>query len=254
MKLWFRTTGVPYNGNEPAFYNSQDFDWAKHVIENYPLIKAELASLIAADEKKILKPYFEKGLQSDADIWKTEGFYFWSRANRPMAAMFPKTHAVIKEIPGLVSASINLLEPQSKINEHYGDTNAIYRCHLGLQIPYSLPLCGFRVKSELKPWEEGNMLIFLDAYTHEAFNFSNNKRYILQLDVLRPEFRNRKHYVCSKVLGATFLYGALHKIPGLRNRFEKWNTYTKEFLVSFFQLYAIVYLWLQRKIFSIELK
>ncbi len=249
-KLWFRTQGIAYKGKEPEFFNPQDFEWAKNVIANYNVILKELHPLIENDEKNILKSYFETEVQSSINIWKTEGFYFWSRANRPLINMFPKTHNIIKDIPGLVTASINLLEPKSIIKEHSGDTNAIYRCHLGLKIPATLPYCGFRVKNMKKTWEEGNMLIFLDAYPHEAFNNSNDKRFILQLDVLRPEFYRRKHYICSRVLAIT----NYDRIMIINPQLKKYLLIFSSFLISTIQVYFLFYLFLQRTIFNTHLK
>lgn len=253
-KLWFRISDKPYLGNEPCFYNPNDFEWAKQLMSNYNIIYEELKELIEDEQSDILKPYFEKNLQSSKTNWKTEGFYFWSRATRPIIKLYPKTHALIKEIPGLVTASINLLEPNSAINEHVGDTNAIYRCHLGLKIPAALPLCGFSVKQEKRAWQEGDMLIFTDAYPHAAFNFSEGKRYILQLDVLKPQFLASKNYVCSKVLGVTLLESLLSSYSGKRKQFERLPTPIKTFLITMAQFYTASYLFLQRNIFGTYLK
>ena len=226
-KLWFRLSGKPYKGDEPYFFDPKQFDWAQHVMNNWATIREEMKLMIDEEQNAILKPYFEDAIQFPPKNWKTESFFFWTKANRIMIGMFPKTYQILKEVPGLVSASINLLEPGTKILPHYGDTNAIYRCHFGLKVPATLPECGFRVESESRPWEEGKFLIFLDAYTHEAFNNSEQKRYILLLDVLRPEFRNRKYYVCTKVLGSMSLYQWAGKIPGMRLRFEGWPAIVK---------------------------
>lgn len=212
-KLWFRVEEESYSGDEPAFFDSSTMEWSKLLTENAELIKEELREILESENSKFLKPYFEKALQSTYGGWKTDSFYFWAWANFPFIERFPKTNAILKQIPGLVTASVNLLEPHSEIKAHYGDTNAIYRCHFGLKIPASLPDCGFKVKDETRSWGEGKLLIFTDAYRHEAFNHSSGKRYILQLDVLRPEFRNRKHFICSRVLGLTIVQGFAQKLP-----------------------------------------
>jgi aspartyl/asparaginyl beta-hydroxylase (cupin superfamily) len=253
MKLWFRTEGKPYEGNEPNFFEANNFDWAEIITSNYHIIKDEISPLIN-EETNLLKPYLEKEIQFPPENWKTESFYFWSRANRKMINLFPKTNEILKKIPGLVSASINLLEPGSKINAHYGDTNAIYRCHLGLKVPEGLPKCGFRVNNETRAWEEGKLLIFLDAYTHDAFNYSNNKRFIMLFDVLRPEFRNKKNYVCSHVLGATAIYEYTNNISlNLRKAFENAPGPLQSLLIIFTQIYAYLFFTLQRIVFKTKL-
>ena len=254
MKLWFSISGTSYKGEEPDFYDAEQFDWAKHLMDNWVTIREEMSPMIDEGQNSILKPYFEGALTFPPKNWKTESFFFWTRANRIMIDMFPKTYQIIKQVPGLVSASINLLEPGSKIIPHYGDTNAIYRGHLGLKIPAALPLCGFRVQDETRPWEEGKFLIFLDAYTHEAFNNSDQKRYILLLDVLRPEFRNRKYRICTWVLGSLSLYEMAGKIPRMRKKFERLPAFLKNAFLLPAQIYWALYLLLQRNIFSTHLR
>ncbi len=112
---------------------------------------------------------------------------------------------MIKKYPQIISASFNLLEPNSKILPHCGDTNAIYRCHLGLEIPEGLPNCGFRVRDENRAWENNEWLIFMDAYNHEAWNNSSKERYIFLIDVLRDDFSNQKKKVCATVLSSLFI-------------------------------------------------
>jgi aspartyl/asparaginyl beta-hydroxylase (cupin superfamily) len=175
-KLWFRTDALPYDGNEPAFFDPNLFDWAKYLIDNWYVIRNELNALIDNDTDMLLKPYFESNLQSSKTNWRTEGFYFWTLANRPFINRFPQTHEILKNIPGLLGASVNLLESNSEIKAHEGDTNAIFRCHLGLSIPSGLPNCGFRVKDVHKAWAESQMLIFIDAFNHEAYNHTGSKK------------------------------------------------------------------------------
>lgn len=122
---------------------------------------------------------------------------------------FPLTSSLLNKYPQIISASFNLLEPQSTILPHCGDTNAIYRCHLGLDIPAQLPDCGFRVNSEKRSWQNGEWLIFLDAYNHEAWNNSLQARYILVIDVMRDEFIEQKQAVCSTVLTSLFMQNVL---------------------------------------------
>ena len=247
--LWFRTSGTGYIGDEPSFFDPAVFDWAAYIKENWHIIRQEMAPMIDEDQNAILKPYFDDNLQFPPRNWKTESFYFWTKANRIMISMFPKTHDIIKKVPGLVSASINLLEPGSRINPHYGDTNAIYRCHIGLKIPAGLPDCGFKVNTEIRPWQEKEMLIFLDAYTHEAFNNATEKRYILLLDILRPEFRDRKYMICTSVLGSISLYSLL----GLK-RYDAMPMPFNKLLLWSAQTYWWLFLTAQRTIFSTHLK
>lgn len=211
-KLWYGVYGKEYVGPEPAFFDAQQFEWAKTLTSNYKVIVEELAPLMH-EKNTDLKPYFDDDIQFPPKNWKTIGFYFWGRKNRKVCKRFPKTESILKQIPGLISASFNMLEPNSTIKPHFGDTDAVFRVHLGIQIPAGLPECGFTVKGESRAWENGKLLVFLDANVHEAFNRSSGKRYILLLDILRPEFADRKIAVCSKVLAMLSLYRVISWFP-----------------------------------------
>jgi len=243
--IWYGMSRVPYTGDEPAFFNAGNFEWAKYIEANYATIRAELSRLVDDNTGVVLKPYFEDKLQYPPANWKTESFCYWGKKNHRMCRIFPKTYGILKKVPGLVSASVNLLEPGSKILPHFGDTNGIFRCHLGLKVPGGLPECAFKVEQESRAWEEGKLLIFLDAYTHEAQNLTNEKRYILLFDVIRPEFTRRKYSICTHVLAMLTLYWLISKYPSMIKMAENWSDRTKESVLIPIQLAWYLYLPLQ---------
>lgn len=214
IPAWYGIYRREYVGKEPAFFDAEQFDWAKTLTNNFEIIRNELQPLMHEDNSDLV-PYFDDNIQFPPKNWKTIGFGFWGTKDRRIRARFPKTTAILNQIPNLVSASFNLLEPHSHINPHFGDTDAVFRVHLGIQIPASLPECGFTVKGESRAWENGKLLVFLDANVHEAFNHSSGKRYILLMDILRPEFADRKIAVCSKVLAMLSLYRVIYWFPVL---------------------------------------
>jgi len=221
MQEWYGIYGKPYVGDEPAFFDVGNFEWAKYLEEISPTIIEELQSL-AKNHHDLMLPYFDGNLQSSSTNWKTTGFYFWGKKNHNVCKLFPKTNAILQNIPGLVSASFNCLEPNSSINPHFGDTNTVFRCHLGIDIPASLPQCGFKVKENSRSWDKGRLLIFLDAFTHSAFNHSHQSRYILLIDVVRPEFLERKKHICSKVLSMLSLYFIASRLPFIQSAVVKF--------------------------------
>lgn len=237
VKAWYGIYGKEYVSNEPAFFNAEDFDWAKTLTDNYETILHELKPLMH-ESNTDLKPYFDDGLQYPPKNWKTIGFYFWGRRNHKTCKRFPKTNNILKTIPGLISASFNMLEPHSHIKPHFGDTNAVYRVHLGIKIPEGLPNCGFKVSGEDRAWEEGKLLIFLDANVHEAYNHTAQRRYILLLDIVRSEFAEKKYNVCSHVLGMLSLYYIISLHPVL----IKITKNLPDSIINVF-LYPVKYIW-----------
>ena len=131
---------------------------------------------------------------------------FWSRMHKSKLEAFPQTAALLNKIPNLVGASINRLKAGAEITLHKGETNAIYRCHLGLVVPGSLPQIGFRVNNQEVCWQEGKLFAFCDAHQHTAWNHTDQDRYILLLDVIRPEFAKQKYGVCCTVLSLNTLH------------------------------------------------
>ena len=82
---------------------------------------------------------------------------------------------------------------------------AIFRCHFGLQIPAQVPTCALKVNGIEQSWTKGKWVIFMDAYVHEAYNSSEEDRIIILMDVLRPEFKKKRNWICSVVFTSLFI-------------------------------------------------
>lgn len=203
-KLWFSVYNLnnTYSGDEKDFIDPSNFEWATELASNVNLIKDELQVYLKDHQ---LASYFNTSMVSKQNSWKTISLKTWSIELFKNQKHFPATTAILNKYPQIVSSSFNLLTANSQIKPHSGDTNAIYRCHLGIDIPEGLPNCGFRVKKELREWENNKWLIFIDAFEHEAWNNSNRDRYIFVVDVLRDEFKHKKWIVTSTVLTSLFL-------------------------------------------------
>ena len=216
-KLWFSLYDRNnYTGSEPAFYDPSSLSFAKLFEENASAIKVELEQYLRNNQ---LQSYFNTTMVETQHTWKTISLKWWGIQFYKNQQSFPITTKVIKSVDGLVSASFNLLQAGGKIKPHCGDTNAIYRVHLGIEVPDTIPKCGFRVRDEWRSWEEGKLLVFVDSVHHEAINVSSKDRFIMSFDVIRPEFKHQKSYICAVVLTSLFLqnraetFGFLYKTP-----------------------------------------
>jgi len=210
-KLWFSLYDPTYiyPENEPAFFDPENQRWSSDFEQNYNEIRSELNAFLENNE---LKAYFNKSMVNTKSIWKTISLRWWTIEFFKNQKAFPKTMAIVAKYPEIISLSFNQLEANGEILPHCGDTNAIFRCHLGLEIPASLPQCGFRVKDELRSWENGKWLIFTDANNHEAFNKTNQRRIILVIDVLRDEYKSKRGTVFSTVLTSLFLQKRIQRM------------------------------------------
>ncbi len=197
---WFADSGGVFTGQEPFFYKTENFPWAKYIERNWHLIKDELMENLERGAN--LDPYMDKSLASRPERWRTLGLMFWMRRSQTECARFPKTWALLSKVPNLTAVSFNLLEAGSNIKPHFGNTNAIIRCHLGLKIPAPAPRCGFRVGDQTRSWKEGELLMFCDAHMHTAWNNSDSDRYVMVLDVMKDEFATQGANISSRVLGS----------------------------------------------------
>lgn len=198
--LWFSFFGGPYS-ETTCYYDKRGFEWTQLLESNWPVIKKELDDFLKNNNHRLV-PYFNKEMVSTAKSWKALSFMFWSMPFKQNMKQCPRTMELLMKVPGIVSASISLLEPHTEIKPHKGDTNAIIRCHYGIDVPAPLPHCGFQVGDEQRSWEEGKLLLFNDAAKHFAWNNTGKRRLILLIDVIRPEFINKKNSICRTVLAA----------------------------------------------------
>lgn len=214
-KLWFSYTLKPYDLKEEGFYNPKDFEWVDGVERNFESIQKEV---LRFTENGSLSPYFNKALTNKNNSWKTDGILHWGFFTKRNLSQLQNSWQAVKSIPGLVSFSISQLEPGTIIKPHRGDTNAIIRVHLPIKVPEGMPNCSFTVNGETRAWQEGKTLLFNDAQLHHAQNLSQEKRIVLILDVIRPEFISQRYTICAQVLNGLKWQADTQKNPSIR----KW--------------------------------
>jgi aspartyl/asparaginyl beta-hydroxylase (cupin superfamily) len=233
-KLWYSVFGGRYTGDQPSFYDVKDLPWVPLLEENWEVMRDELLALIE-EEPKRLQPYFiNKKMSFPPKKWKTMGLYYWKITMHKNCDKCPKTVAIIKSIPGLTSFSVSVLEAESNINPHQGDTDAIYRCHIGVSIPDDLPNCGFQVGKEVRPWKEGKVLPFCDAQMHTAWNNTKERRIIIILDVMRPEYVKHQNSICAHVLASSvvqMLYQRFSFLSGKSGRLKYFLYHTSRIAI-----------------------
>jgi aspartyl/asparaginyl beta-hydroxylase (cupin superfamily) len=241
---WYNLFGGRYDGDQPCFYDPATLPWVRTLEENWEVMRDEMLAL-TEEEPDRLRPYFiNRAMSFPPRHWKTMGLYFWRYTMHANCRRCPRTVEILRGIPGLTSCSLSVLEPGANINPHQGDTDAIYRCHVGLKVPGGLPDCGFQVGPEIRGWEEGRALPFCDAQTHTAWNHCTERRLIMIVDVMRPEFADRTNRVCAHVLASSSLQMTYQSVPWL----NRWPGWTKRMLYSVLQGLITLGLPLQRRL------
>lgn len=196
--LWYSYKGVRPELPQDGFLDKTDYKWPILLENNFEIIKEEILHFLEVHGKQI-QPYFNKSLVEEKSIWKTKALKFWNWNFRKNKSSFVNLNLVLKNIPGVVSAVISVLEPGSELKKHRGDTNGIIRCHLPIIVPENSDRIGFIVNEVERKWEEGSLLLFNDSAYHSAYNHSESVRIVLIIDVIKNEYLNSSLNICSKV-------------------------------------------------------
>lgn len=214
--LIFNLRSSEYHGSLPYFYSPAQFPELTAIKNNWKVILEEIKNYEqqhgAITGISTYTPPELVGVNPWNNIYLEN--FMWQFHNH--RKHFPKTCALLNEIPGCTLAVISILSPQSTIEPHYGDTNTVIRCHLGLQVPAPYPACGIRVGSEERGWENGELTIFSEAHYHTVWNRTDTKRYLIVFDLIHPRWANKKTWVCAKVLGAQTYIFFEKRIPLLK--------------------------------------
>lgn len=172
----------------PPIYDKAVFPWAIDIENEWHAIRAELERVLT---RKNELPGFHE-ISSDVTTisqdsgWKTfilAGYGFTSAAN---TALCPQTWRVCRKIPGLITAMFSILEPGKHLPPHRGPYNGVLRLHLGLIVPEPRQDLGIRIENTTYRWREGEVVIFDDAYEHEAWNRTPHTRVVLFVDFVKP--------------------------------------------------------------------
>lgn len=214
IQLWFNDLDptAKYFGDEPPIINVDNYQEVIDIKRNLEILYDELKQFLLLNE---MDPYFNTSLVNNEKDWKTIGLKVWGIPLRKKAKKFPKTNEFLKEHKNILTFSFNRLEPNSVIKPHSGDCNGTIRIHIGLDVPESLPECGFKVKGVEQPWKNGEAFGFIDAFEHESWNRTNSPRYIILLDIIRPELKKWKNYICFRVLMSLLLQKIVYVFPFL---------------------------------------
>ncbi len=171
--------------NPKYFYSSADFQQLLFLEKHVETIKSELLNLIASDRELWLTTFPDYVDSGETDAWQVFSFLFFQMKNSSSGLMCPKTSEIIQQIPELISCDFSRLKKKTHLLPHKGYSKMVLRCHLPLVIPKH-NTCRLRVENETQHWEEGKLLIFDDSYEHEAWNDSDEDRFVLLFDIPNP--------------------------------------------------------------------
>lgn len=159
------------------FKNPEDFPFTAVLEAHWQVIRDEA---LAVNKERFLawpeRHLYEKG-------WEVFGLLAFGVEIAGNTKLCPQTTALVKQIPGIVTAGFSALQPGTHIAPHIGYADGVLRCHLGL---VGCSGCSIRVGEEIRTWTEGKCLVFDDTTEHEVWHRGDETRIVLLLDFKYP--------------------------------------------------------------------
>ena len=207
-------------GND-AVLDPDPFAWATEIEDDWETFRDEFLQLVADKyEFPSIEDLAEDLTHMTRDAkWKTYFLNVYGE-DLPGSERCPKTMAALHNIPDMKNALFSILMPGKHIPKHRGEYKGFLRCHLGLIIPKDRTKCRMNILDETVCWEKGQLVIFDNAYHHEVWNETDEKRVILMFDVIRP-MRAPWNYVNKAIIW--FLGFSPYVRAGKKNQ-KEWET------------------------------
>ena len=135
--------------------------------------------------------------------WDWHSYMLKGQLQAHFGRQFPQTSGILQKLrdDGLLFEGtpfgytfFSTLHPQSSIDAHSAPMNLRLRVHLPLQVPSSpssssadRPACGIRAGPMTQEWLPGKAMVLDDAYNHQVWNETDEKRVILLVDLWHPD-------------------------------------------------------------------
>ena len=170
------------------FFDAEDFPWIGAIEADWRKVRAELDALLpyAASMPNFQDIQKDQKALSQDDGWKTFFFYAYGMKAVANCRRCPETTKLLKKMPGMKTAFFSILAPGKHLPPHYGLYKGVLRLHLPLLVPEPAEMCGIRVGSQTRHWQEGQVMMFDDTFEHEAWNRTDGVRVVLFVDIMRP--------------------------------------------------------------------
>lgn len=212
--VFYYVTRDWYKGSLPVFYDAATLPGTRILEDNWEVIKREVEEFYAAHAAE-LRPNFTPYAYEERG-WKTINLYSYFLRYSRHCALLPRTDEIVRRIPGMSMAQVAVIEPNTRLKAHFGDTNVVIRSHLGLRVPGTLPELGMRVRRQRVTWEEGKVFAFNIAHRHYAWNLTDRPRIALIVDVFRDEYRDRRYAIAGNALASIVTKALATRFPVLK--------------------------------------
>src|SRR5690606_16800940 len=97
----------------------------------------------------------------------------------------PVTTELVRAVPHVQIAGFAVLHAGTHLPRHRGPSKSL-RYHLGLRVPGPPGACRIDVGTDTHAWADGRSLLFDDSVEHEAWNPTDEDRYVLFVEARWP--------------------------------------------------------------------
>lgn len=131
------------------------------------------------------------GTNKTKPSWKLYGLKLFGKPLADNIVDCPKTMQILSQCPNIINAGFSCLEPGVQTTLHHDFNHDILRCHIPIIIPKTNMTTQKRgttaimINNEIVYWDINKYFIFDDTYDHQAWNFTNELRIVLILDILK---------------------------------------------------------------------
>ena len=183
--------------------------WSAALRDNWAVIREELDQLVAAGVELPETEELGGADQGAEGQWTTYVMSWYGEWLDATCRRCPRTTELLRSVPDVQVAGFTVLGPRTRIPRHQGPAKS-YRWQLGVRIPGPPGACGLKIGDEVVPWADGVTLAFDDRTPHEAWNDSDEVRYVLFVQVPWPlsGWPGWLHGVAHRVFGT-----ATRRIP-----------------------------------------
>jgi beta-hydroxylase len=152
--------------------------WITPLEAGFEDIRAELDELLAAGVRFPETSEIVGRDQGNEGRWSTYmlcAYGTWLAGN---GARVPRTTELVRQVPGVQIAGFAVLHGGTHLPRHRGPSKAL-RYHLGIRVPGPPGACRITVGDRTHEWADGRSLLFDDSVEHEAWNDTDEDRYVL---------------------------------------------------------------------------
>ena len=104
----------------------------------------------------------------------------------PYAKHFPTLRRILRRTKNVVSCVVSVLEPGVTIPIHVGYYKGIMRYMIPTHVPKERDKVFLCVNGKKYNWEEGKSVLWDDTFPHKVYNYTDEVRVVIYMDVLRP--------------------------------------------------------------------